>query len=365
MFTWKLLTDKAASRIWDKNLERFANCSPFQSYAFGEFQRSLGWQPCHWTATNGEGKTTAMCLGLLRTYPLRFGIVWCAGGPVGDVQSWDESLREIIVQTSGLKRLYLRFRCDQARSVRDALFLDHRGWSRSISTMTSSFTMELDLTLSEDQLFNQMHRRWRRNLRLARQNNLKIELCLNPDIDELSKMFSEMEARKHLPRQFSHEKLENLFKHAASNLVFYRCEDEFGNLICFRGALISGSRACDYLAATTERGRELRASYAVLWQMIRKCREMMVTTYDLGGIDPWANPGVYAFKKDTGAREVESLGEWDWATSPALRILGNWAIARRQLRKPAGVGTGSIRRWGPIQIPDWSSKQPEAGQAVP
>ena len=341
MFTWKLLTDEAASRIWDKNLKRFADCSPFQSYAFGEYQRYLGWQPCHWAATNEEGETTAMCLGLVRRYPLGFGIVWCPGGPVGDVQSWDEGLRDTILQTSGLKRLYLRFRCDQERHVADALFLDHRGWSRSISPMTSSFSMELDLALGEDELFNRLHRPWRRNLRLARQNDLKIELCTNPDIDELSRVFAEMEARKHLPRQFSPEKLDNLFKHAASNLIFYRCEDASGNLICFRGALVTGSRACDYLAATTEKGRELRASYAVLWQMLRQCGEKGVMTYDLGGIDPWANPGVYTFKKNTGAREVESLGEWDWATSSALRFFGNWAIGRRQGVKSVPPGPTS------------------------
>jgi len=341
MTKWEVLPVETASRVWDKKLAGFADCSPFQSYLFGQYQQSLGWRPHHWTATNEEGETVAMCLGLLRRYPLGFGIMWCVGGPVGNVQSCDEDFRDTILQTSGLKRLYIRFRCDRERHVGDALFLAHRGWSRSITPMTSSFSMELDLTLGEDELSNRLNRRWRRNLRLARQNDLRIELCTNPDIDEISRVFAEMEDRKHLPRQFSPEKLKNLFEHAASNLIFYRCEDESGNLICFRGALMTGSRACDYLAATTEKGLELRASYAVLWQMLRQCREKGVMTYDLGGIDPWANPGVYAFKKDTGAREVESLGEWDWATSPALRFFGNWAIGRRQGVKSVPPGPTS------------------------
>ena len=330
MVTWKLLTDDVAKRTWDKSLDRFADCSPFQSYAFGEYQRNLGWQPYHWAATNEEGDVTALCLGLVRRYLLGVGIVWCGGGPVGDVRCWDQGLRDTIIETSGLKRLYFRFRCDQERRVADALFLGHRGWSRSITPMTSSFSMELDLDRGEDGLSNQLHRRWRRNLRLARENDLKVELCTDPDVDEIAAVFAEMEFRKQLPSQFSREKLKKLFKHAGSNLIFYRCEDADGNLICVRGALVTGSRACDYLAATTGKGRELRASYAVLWHLIRQCRENGVRTYDLGGIDPWGNPGVYAFKKDTGAREVESLGEWDWATSPALRFLGNWAIGRRK-----------------------------------
>ena len=335
MFKWELLTNETASQVWDEKLSRFADCSPFQSYAFGQFHKNLGWQPCYWAATNEKGETVALCLGLLRRYPLGFGLLWCAGGPVGDVRTWDESLRETILETTGLKRLYMRFRCDRERNVGDTLFLNHRGWSRSISPMTSSFSMELDLTGGEDALFSKLKRNWRRNFRLASQNNLTIKICANPDVEEISRVYAGMETRKNLPQQFSPEKLENLFKHAKSNLIFYRCEDEFGNLISLRGCLIVGNRACDYLAATTEKGREMRASYAVLWQLLRRCREQGIEIYDLGGIDPWKNPGVYTFKKEIGAREVEFLGEWDWATSPVLQFLGNWAIGRRQNRKSA------------------------------
>jgi lipid II:glycine glycyltransferase (peptidoglycan interpeptide bridge formation enzyme) len=335
MNNWELLTNETASRIWDENLARFADCSPFQSYAFGQYYQKLGWQACYWTATNEKGETVAMCLGLLRLFPLGFGMLWCVGGPVGDIKRWGESLRRTILETTGLKHLYLRFRCDRERNVADTLFLNHHGWARSIVPMTSSFSMELDLARGEETLFTNLDRRWRRNLRLAGQNNLVIKLCSNPDAEEISRVYGEMEMRKNLPQQFSSEKLKNLFTRAGSNLVFYRCEDESGNLISFRGCLTSGNRACDYLAATTEKGRGLRASYAVLWQLLRHCREQGIEIYDMGGIDPWGNPGVYTFKKETGAREVEFLGEWDWATSSSLRLLGNWAIGRRQNRKSA------------------------------
>jgi hypothetical protein len=335
MANWELLTNKRASQIWDKNLSHFTDCSPFQSYAFGQYHQKLGWQPCYWRATNETGETVAMCLGLLRTFPLGFGMLWCNGGPVGDIQTWNESLRETIFKTTGLKRLYMRFRCDRERTAADALILSYHGWARSIVPMTSSFSMELDLSGGEEDLFTNLDPRWRRNLRLAGQNNFRIKFCANPDIEEISRVYSDMEARKNLPQLFSPEKLENLFKQAGSNLIFYRCEDEDGNLICFRGCLTIGNRACDYLAATTKKGRKLRASYALLWQLLRHCRERGIEFYDLGGIDPWKNPGVHVFKRETGAREVEFLGEWDWATSPWLRLLGNWAIGRRQNSKVA------------------------------
>ncbi len=345
MFNWELLTNENAKGHWDTTLSGFTDCSPFQSYAFGQYYQSLGWQPLYLAANNEEGKTAAMCLGLLRRYPLGIGMLWCVGGPVGDIRTWGESLPKTILETTGLKRLYARFHCERERQVSDILFLNHRGWSRSFFPMTSSFSMELDLTSGDDALFKNLNSRWRRNLRLSQQNNLTIKISTNPNIEELSRVYTEMGARKNLPVLFSPEKLENLFKFAKSNLIFYRCEDETGDLICFRGCLIIGNRACDYLAATTEKGRQLRASYAVLWQLMQHCREKGIETYDLGGIDPWANPGVHTFKKETGAREVEFLGEWDWATSPTLKFLGNWAINHRQSRKSPKIVIEKIRNY--------------------
>ena len=49
----------------------------------------------------------------------------------------------------------------------------------------------------------------------------------------------------------------------------------------------------------------------------------------LGGIDPVHNRGVYEFKRQTGAREVELLGQWDWASSPLVRWLGNQVIRQK------------------------------------
>jgi hypothetical protein len=333
MTRWQLLTDEAARQGWDDNLFRFADCSPFQTFSWGQYNRTLGWQPYYFAAFDEKDEINAMCLGLLRRYPFGVGLMWCVGGLVGDIHAWDENLRKTILESTGLKHLYFRFRCDRERDIKDVLFLNNASWTRTSFMMTSGMSMEFDLSKTEDELLAGLSRRWNRNLKAARKNKLIIKKCLNPNIEEICRVYSEMEANKNLPQLFSQEKLENLFKYSADNLIFYRCEDEEGRLLCFRGCLIVGRRATDYLAAADEQGRMMRASYATLWELLLECKKQGVTSYDLGGIDPWANPGVYTFKKETGARETEALGEWDWATSEALRMLGNWAIQRRQKSK--------------------------------
>lgn len=330
MVKWRSIAEETAREMWNEKLIRFEDCSPFQTYEWGQYHKALGWEPCYFAAFDEQGEIVAMLLGLLRRYPLAIGMMWCAGGPVGNIETWGEELHNAVLGETKLKRLYLRFRCDRERDINGVLFLKSQHWTPSLFSMTSCVSMELNLSISEDKLFSGLSRNWRRNLKAAKANDLRIKLCPYPDIKEICAVYAEMEERKSLPLQFSYEKLEELFSNAKSNLIFYRCEDASGKLLCFRGCLVTGNRACDYLAATTEQGRELRASYAVLWTLLEHCQREGVLYYDLGGIDLWSNPGVYKFKKETGARQIEYLGEWDWANQTWLRLLGNWAIWHKQ-----------------------------------
>jgi lipid II:glycine glycyltransferase (peptidoglycan interpeptide bridge formation enzyme) len=83
-------------------------------------------------------------------------------------------------------------------------------------------------------------------------------------------------------------------------------------------------------------------------EVLRYCQEHGITKYDLGGIDPWDNPGCHRFKRGTGGQEVEYLGEWDWGTSFWLRLFGNLAIRKRQGIKHAKPKKETRKRSGPL-----------------
>jgi lipid II:glycine glycyltransferase (peptidoglycan interpeptide bridge formation enzyme) len=138
-----------------------------------------------------------------------------------------------------------------------------------------------------------------------------------------------MQDLKGLEEQHSREEIEQLLRNLNQQIVLYRCDDEHGELVSLLGCLIIGDRAVALFWATAERGRKLHASYAIFWALLQHCRKIGVKKYDLAGIDPARNRGVYRFKKATGAVPVEYLGEWDWANRPWLRWFGNWAISQR------------------------------------
>jgi len=347
MATWQLLSNEAALKIWDKALLQLDDYTPFQTYAWGEYQRALGWEPCRWAAFDDHGEIVAMMQGLLRRYPLRIGLVWSEGGPVGDLSACDESLQEAIKQTTRLQRIYCRFRCDRQRQVEDVLRLSAQGWQRSWYTLTTSYSMSLDLGQDESQLLAGCERNWRRNLRVAGQGNLVVHQWTDPSVDEIVSAYDSMQSLKGLEEQHSREEFEYLLKHLKQQIVIYRCDDEEGELVSLRGWLVFGNRASEFLAATTERGRELRASYAVTWALVRHCRLLHLQSCDLGGIDPLLNPGVFRFKKGIGGAPLEYLGEWDWGSRPWLQWFGNWAISRRQRLKIAESRLKSSSRTAP------------------
>lgn len=352
MATWQLLSDEVALQVWDEALLKFTDYSPYQSYAFGEYRRALGWEPCRWAAFNERGEIVALMLGSLRRYPLKLGLIWCEGGPVGDLSACDEGLQAAIKETTGLRWVYCRFRCDRARSIEDVLRLSAHGWYRSWFTLTPCYSMQLDLTRDEKTTLSACEHNWRRNLRRANESNLTVRRWLDPDVDEVMSVYASMQSLKGLGEQHSREEIAELWKNLGHRIVLYRCDDENGALVSLLGWVVFGNRAWGILSANSEQGRKVHSSYLMYWTLIQHCRNNQIESCDLAGIDPVENNGVYRFKRGTGAAPLEYLGEWDWASHSWLRWFGNWAIARRsRIRQAESALKKSVRRRPPVDAP--------------
>ena len=58
-----------------------------------------------------------------------------------------------------------------------------------------------------------------------------------------------------------------------------------------------GDSAIYLLGATSDAGLNSKGAYLLQWTLIPWLKERGVKSYDLGGIDPEGNPGVYHFKR--------------------------------------------------------------------
>lgn len=335
MARWEFLSEEQAQAVWDQALARFEDSSPFQSYAWGEYRRGLGWQPCRWMAFDEQNSCIAMMQGYVRRYPLGIGIVWSEGGPIGDLAACDSNFHNAVKQTTGLRAVYYRFRCDRQRHIDDALRLTSQGWAMPWAPLTTNYTMTIDLNVTEEALLAGCERNWRRNLKRSTECNLTVRQWEHPSTEEIVEAYRSMESLKQLDEQQSADEIDWMLRSLQQNLILYRCDDEHGQLLSVMGCLVSGDNACLVISATNGCGRELHASYAIFWALIRHCRNAGVQQFDFAGIDPVRNPGVYRFKRAAGGKAVELLGEWDWASRPWLRWFGNWGIAKRNRIKAA------------------------------
>jgi lipid II:glycine glycyltransferase (peptidoglycan interpeptide bridge formation enzyme) len=92
---------------------------------------------------------------------------------------------------------------------------------------------------------------------------------------------------------------------------------------------------CVYLlGATTEAGLKTKASHYLHWQVIKAARSRGVKWYDLGGVNPAANPGGYNFKKGFGGEDVIAAGPYEIAKENLSSYIAKAAeLAFRRLRK--------------------------------
>jgi len=329
MVTWKLLSQDEALESWDEKLFRFDDFTHSQAFGWGEHRSAFGWRPCRWQATDEQGNVKAMLQGLLRIYPGKTGLLWAAGGPVGDLSCCGDEMMRAVMATTGAKRLYCRVNLARAYSAEDALLLRSMGWKRALAPILSGMSMSYDPSVAEEIRVATCTKNWRHNLRRSEKYGLSMHLWENPDIDRMYDIYSSMQDYKQLAQQFSREELKSIFRQLGKNIVLYRCDDETGEAVSLRGCLMFGGKAWDMFAATSVKGRKIYASYGLFWRLMRHCQEAGVSFYDMSGIDPKGNPGVYDFKKGTGALPLEYLGEWEWASSELLSWGANLMIRRR------------------------------------
>lgn len=322
---WDLLTDRSAAEIWDKMLVEVGESNIYQSYKWGEFRREYSSiKPCRWVARNDAGKPLALFQGFLLGKPFGIGILVSEGGPVGDWSIALESLSSSIIKTLHLKKLYLRIFPKRQYHTRDALVLKNNHWKRALQAESSGWSMVLHLEDSMDELLQNTSRNWKRNLRIAQKQNLIFERWEHPSAKVIRQLYGEMESYKGLPELNRKDEIQFLLKNLKGNYQFYICRDERGNILSIRGCILCGTHALDYFAATTFHARKTNCSYLTFWRLLQDCYEKGIRYYDLNGIDPFKNPGVYRFKTGTGAEYLEYLGEWDWASSERIRAFMNF-----------------------------------------
>ena len=104
-------------------------------------------------------------------------------------------------------------------------------------------------------------------------------------------------------------------------LVSIVCENE--QPVAGHVSSILGDTCVYLLGATNNAGLKNKAAYLAQWSVIQMAKERGCRFYDLGGIDPDKNPGVYHFKKGMGGQDVTVSGPFECSPNGLKRMLVN------------------------------------------
>ena len=195
----------------------------------------------------------------------------------------------------------------------------------------------LDLSPSSEELRKKLNPKWRNKLSGAERNDLRIiEGDSAGEYDIFCRLYAQMWERKRFETTVSIEEFRRIQGHLPANqrmriMICEHKEQPVAGLVC--SAI--GDSAIYLLGATSEDGMKLKAAYLLQWAMIRSLKDRCVRYYDLGGIDPIANPGVHHFKSGFNGADMSHI-------SPLVACDNRLSAA---FVKAGQVVRGSLRRF--------------------
>jgi hypothetical protein len=181
-------------------------------------------------------------------------------------------------------------------------------------------TLLLHLSLPLEELRKNLSSKWRNQLNVAEKNNLSL---IEGDSDELFTAFLGLLHETMSRKQFTSGVSPALYSKIQRDLPGHLKMRVF--LCVFEGEPIAGGvfsamggTGSYLLGATANKGLKLNGSNLLHWAVIKWLKNLDCKTYDLGGIDPTGNAGVYHFKKGiTGkiGKEVIHPGQFYYSSN--------------------------------------------------
>lgn len=294
---------------WDALQLKSRSMCVYQTSSWANHRNRFGWTTVRVVHESGLCSAQILCRKILGTT-----IAWVPGGPIGDLTKIDREFLTSLKKICRTRAIYLRV--NSLISHQNALEtkLLTGGFRRAKHKLSSGQSLLLDLSADTATREERLSKNWSRNLRRGESRNTRPYLWSTVSPGEVATMYEQMAILKDLQDESEFPSLEtvaSLVENCADYLHVIRCDDESGKPLAIRGALVVGENAWDIFAAVSLQGRKQYSSYVTAWQLFNHCAEMNVKTYDLSGVDPINNKGVYDFKHGTGANEISYLGEWE------------------------------------------------------
>lgn len=305
--------------FWISSIRRFGDASFQQSWAYAEVLASR--RNClHEEVGFWEGdELVGLASVRVRQIPvLGLGVAYVAGGPLVN-RSADDNLLKFKVCLKKLREEYVEKRGLVLRIL--APVGDH-AWNEDIRAAMSGMgmvpsqngrsyrTLLLDLDRPLDEIRKGFAQKWRNCLNASEKEGLSIRWTSEPRAFSEFRVGHEAFVRGkgfsvNLDAAFYESVRNHSDNDAALELALVECD---GKPIAFHLGSYLGDTAVYLLGLTEELALSKKAAYFLHWEVINRAKGRGLKWYDLGGIDPDENPGVFKFKSGLGGNDVCAAG---------------------------------------------------------
>ncbi len=312
---WQIEVDRATPTEWSKMLDLFDDANIYQTSAYGGVR--WGEKNLSRLVLKRDNKVLGMAqLRIVRPTPLKFGMAYLRWGPLWercglplDLEVPARMARAIEEEYVDKRKLFLRvlpnaFAGSPRATTMQAAFC--RFTPEPLDADNTYRTFVLDLSSSLDELRSGLDKKWRNQLTRSEKNNLKIIAGHGSEEYRIfCQIYSQMRKRKAFETTVDADEFGQIQEALAESqrMRILLCEDK-GIPVAGLVASAMGDSAIYLLGATSDEGLNSKGAYLLQWTLIRWLKERGVKSYDLGGIDPETNPGVYHFKRGFSGVDV-------------------------------------------------------------
>jgi len=346
---WTIDVDSTSSSEWSEMLDLFSDANIYQTWSYGRVRWGVGNLSHMVLKRDGEVVGIAQ-LRIVRPTSLKFGIAYLRWGPLCERRGRPLNPEIVSRMARALEEEYVNKRRLFLRMIPNAFAGTPR--ASAIQSAFSAFTPEtmayenayrtllLDLSPSLEELRKKFDPKWRNKLSGAERNHLKIIAGNGPkEYDTFCHIYKNMRDRKAFETTVDVEEFRRIQEDLIeSHRMQILISEDGGIPVAALVVSAMGDSAIYLLGATSDEGLRSKGAYLLQWAALQWLKANGIRWYDLGGIDPEGNPGVYSFKRGMSGSDVTQISPLVASKSGVSSVIAKAGIAvQRTLRTSSGT----------------------------
>jgi len=326
---------------WLSCIAQFPEANFLQSWEWGIFQEKLG-HTVFREAVFVDDICCACAQGVVEK-ARRATYITVAGGPL--VTDWyDKELMGLIISeirrwAMEVNATFIRIRPQELYSDQSIEELKNAGFKRAPMHLTADTTLQLDLTLTPDDLLAQMRKNTRYSIRKAEKLGIIVTQTQDPaKIQEFFDVQQQVAVKqKFIP--FTYTFLYEQFKVFAEKdnaVLFHSYSGD--QLLASAFIIFYNKEAVYHYGVSTPENASLPGSYACQWAAILEAQRRGCIRYNFWGVAPEDQPdhrfaGVSIFKRGFGGTEVPYIPAQDLPMNMSYWLVWLFETFRRKFRR--------------------------------